>query len=385
MSCGIWPLSAGVNFEHVMVDLTPVSWLNVLLPSFPLSHEDGEDDVQLLARVKQEARNIVGGYTHMEHKACIASVPNNGCLNHVLKIAEVAYGPHPAPVSAEVLKKMKAAAIVKVLAQHPKVIEKNGAGFAKVSGSHASGGSKWPSCADIPPAGSVKLRKGTIPRAIASAAMACIMSEMRISKVLAGTVGAKAGGRHPGYKTVHGAKNAPSAKKCIILAIGVLIALSSEGTEESSSHDQAPEVQSKADPRDPSAEPQARSVTTSGPGPTLEVSLPIIASVGTVGALTGCFYISCKMYLYVKEEVLDPCLMLILGTRGVGPGAMVACEAMRDDDTALVDFLERVSCSKVSSLVITIVGIYVYLLSLFFRHNTWQNLRICSKSWTLQS
>jgi hypothetical protein len=86
-----------------------------------------------------------------------------------------------------------------------------------------------------------------------------------------------------------GAKAAPSAKKCIIPAIGALAALSSLGTKESSLHDQAPKVQSKADPRGPSAEPQARSATTSGPRPAPEVSLPIIPSVGTTGASKGCF------------------------------------------------------------------------------------------------
>jgi hypothetical protein len=90
------------------------------------------------------------------------------------------------------------------------------------------------------------------------------------------------------------------------------------------------------------------------------------------------------MCLYVKEEVLDSCLMLVLGTGGVGAGTLVAREAARDDDIALVDCLERVSCTKVSSLVI--VCIYVYL-SFFFviRHCTWQNLRIHSKSCALWS
>jgi uncharacterized protein YbaP (TraB family) len=87
--------------------LTPASSLKVLLPNFPLSRE-GEDDVQLLARVEQEARNIVGGYTHTKHEACIASLPNNDHLNHLLEVARVAYGSHPVPVSMEVLKKRKA-------------------------------------------------------------------------------------------------------------------------------------------------------------------------------------------------------------------------------------------------------------------------------------
>jgi hypothetical protein len=54
------------------------------------------------------------------------------------------------------------------------------------------------------------------------------------------------------------------------------------------------------------------------------------------------------MCLYVKEKVLDSFLMLILGTRGARVGDLVAYEAAQDDDTALVDCLERVSCAEVS-------------------------------------
>jgi hypothetical protein len=50
---------------------------------------------------------------------------------------------------------------------------------------------------------------------------------MRISEVSAGVDGAKCGGRHPGFKSVPGVKAAPSTKKCIILAIRALAALSS--------------------------------------------------------------------------------------------------------------------------------------------------------------
>jgi hypothetical protein len=256
VSCGIWPLSIGVDFEQVKVDLTPFSQHKVPLLNFPLSHEDGEDDVQLLARDEQKDRNIMGGYTHTEHEAYIASLPNNGRLNHVLDVAGLAYGPRPVPVSTEVLKKRKADAAVKVSPKRPKVTEKKGAGLMKVSRSRVSGGLKWPLGADIPPAMFAKLSKGTVPRAIASTATAHIMLETRISEVSAGAGGAKGDGRHLGCKIRPSAKAAPSAKKCIVPAIGALAALSSEGTEESL-HDQAPEVQLKADPHGPSAEPQA--------------------------------------------------------------------------------------------------------------------------------
>jgi hypothetical protein len=55
----------------------------VPLPRFSLSRED---DTHFLVRVEQESRNIVGSYTRTEHKACIASLPNNSRLNLVLEV-----------------------------------------------------------------------------------------------------------------------------------------------------------------------------------------------------------------------------------------------------------------------------------------------------------
>jgi hypothetical protein len=100
ISCGVWPLSAGVNFEHVKVDLTPASLLKVPLPRFSMLHDDGEDDAQLLARVEQEATNIMDSYTRATHEACVASLSNNIHLNHMLEVVGVSYGPRPVPISA---------------------------------------------------------------------------------------------------------------------------------------------------------------------------------------------------------------------------------------------------------------------------------------------
>jgi hypothetical protein len=118
VSCGVWPLSAGVDFEQVKVNLTPVSQLKVPLPNVPLSREDGEDDAQILARVKQEARNIVGGYTRMKHEACIASLPNNGLLNRVLEVVGVAYGPCPVSIFMEVLEKPSGQFLALIVMSH---------------------------------------------------------------------------------------------------------------------------------------------------------------------------------------------------------------------------------------------------------------------------
>jgi hypothetical protein len=204
VSCGVWPLAAGVGFKQVKVSLTPISKLKVPLPRFPLSHKDDEDDAGFLARVEQEARVIVGSYTSTEHEACIASLPNNGRLNHALKLAGVAYGPRQVPVSTEVLKKRKADATGKVLANCPKVHEKKRMEPMKVVAAHAKGGLKRSSDADISSAKSVKLSKSVIPHAIASVSKASV------------------GG--------------PSAKKRIILPIEALAAISLEGTQESSPH-----------------------------------------------------------------------------------------------------------------------------------------------------
>jgi hypothetical protein len=100
ISCDVWPLAAGVNFEQVKVPL----------PRFPISHEDDEDDIKFLARVEQEARVVVGSYTCTEHKACLTGLQNNSHLNHVLELVRVAYGPRPVPISTKVLKKSSAKA-----------------------------------------------------------------------------------------------------------------------------------------------------------------------------------------------------------------------------------------------------------------------------------
>jgi hypothetical protein len=103
VSCDVWLLAAGVSFEHVKNDLTPVSQLKVPLPRFPVSCEDEEGDAHFLVRVEQEARNIMGSYTRVEHEACLVSLPNNGRLNRVLEVVGVAYAPRLTPFSAEVL------------------------------------------------------------------------------------------------------------------------------------------------------------------------------------------------------------------------------------------------------------------------------------------
>jgi hypothetical protein len=170
----------------VKVDFTLVSWLKIPLPNFPLRHEGEMDDVRFLARVKQEARNIVGCYTCAEHEACLTSIPNNGRLNRVLELTGVSYGPHLVPVSVEILKKRRVDAAMKVSGKRPKVAEEKIALAVKISGTRAGAGSKRSSGGDVLPVKSAKLSKGVIPHVIASAAATRVMWERRVLDVSVG-------------------------------------------------------------------------------------------------------------------------------------------------------------------------------------------------------
>jgi hypothetical protein len=56
--------------------------------------------------------------------------------------------------------------------------------------------------------------------------------------------------------------------------------------------------------------------------------------------------------------------MHVSGTDGARASDLVLREDAQDDNSSLVDCLERVSCAKVSALVVIITCTYVYLLSL---------------------
>jgi hypothetical protein len=104
---------------------------------------------------------------------------------------------------------------------------------------------------------SVKLSKGVVPHVIASAAAASAMLITHFLDVSVDAGHAKGGEKCQSSKLVPRTKVAPSAKKCIVQAIRALAALSSDGSAESSSNDQAPKVQSRVDHRGPSMEPHA--------------------------------------------------------------------------------------------------------------------------------
>jgi hypothetical protein len=245
---------------------------------------------------------IVGSYTHTEHKACIAGLQNNGRLNRVLELAGVAYGPRLVPVSAEVLKKRKEDATGKVLVKCPKVPEKKWMEIVKVIVAQVKGGLKRSSDVDISSAKSVKLSKNIIPCAIASAATDHFRPEVHSSKSVSSASGSKADAGGPGSKTVAGAKKATtSIKKRIVLAIGALAEISSKGTQESTPHGQAPEVQSRVEPRGRSLEPRVQFPTTLVQRPHPEASLHIVGSFGAGRVSTCCLRLHEHLFMLSND------------------------------------------------------------------------------------
>jgi hypothetical protein len=70
------------------------------------------------------------------------------------------------------------------------------------------------------------------------------------------------------------------------------------------------------------------------------------------------------MLIFSNNWCFYSCLMHISCTDGARASDLVLREATQDDNLSLVNCLERVSCAKVSALVVIITCTYVYLLSL---------------------
>jgi hypothetical protein len=224
--------------------------------------------------------------------------------------------------------------------------EKKGTEYTKVDAADAKGGLKWSSNTDDSSARSAKLSKGVVPHTIASAAAA------RITPVACGLTNVL---NAPGSKIVSGAKKvAPFAKKCIVSAIGALAMISTEGTQESSPHDQALEVQLKAELCGRSSELRVQSLTTSVPRSNPETFLHIAASLGAAGASTGCLELLEIACAFVLRDS-NPLLMLVLDVDDANVGALVVNRSARGDDVTLLSFLEHVSYAKVFLFFITII------------------------------
>jgi hypothetical protein len=179
IACNVWPLAVGISFEQVKVGVTPVSKLKVPLPRFAVARKDDEDDAKILARVKKEARVLVGSYTCPEHEACTVLL-NNGHMNRVLELTRVSYGP------------------------------------VKTSTVPVQIGVKQPSDANVASSKSAKLSKKTIPHVIASAAAAHGTLLAFGSKTAPGASNLVATGDHPRSKTIGGTSSSKTVGDVLV-------------------------------------------------------------------------------------------------------------------------------------------------------------------------
>jgi hypothetical protein len=125
LACRMFPLLANFGFAEILDGETLVSKMVVPLPGFPLTRFEGESNDCLLARVELEAKNVVGGYTRVEHDACIKVLQNRGHLNRVFERAGVSYAPRPPPgtdASVKAAKKRKVDACDRPTGKHTKVV-----------------------------------------------------------------------------------------------------------------------------------------------------------------------------------------------------------------------------------------------------------------------
>jgi hypothetical protein len=200
VACGVWPLSAGVNFDQVSVGVNPVLKLKVPLPNFVSSRKDDESDIKFQARVVSDAKVIVGSYTCPKHDACIARLHNEGRLNHVLELTGLTYGPHLVPssdASTEASKKRKTYSVGKVVVKRLKVPEKK---RAETSAPRGKGRFKRLSNAEVASAKPIKLSKKNVPHAVATTDAAHSMLGASSPKSAAGALSSKIVGGTSGSK-----------------------------------------------------------------------------------------------------------------------------------------------------------------------------------------
>jgi hypothetical protein len=76
MACWLFLLSASFGLGEVADGETPVSKLSSPMPYFLVARLLGETNDRFRVRVELAASNVVGGYTHGEHKVCIEVLPN---------------------------------------------------------------------------------------------------------------------------------------------------------------------------------------------------------------------------------------------------------------------------------------------------------------------
>jgi hypothetical protein len=78
-----------------------------------------------------------------------------------------------------------------------------------------------------------------------------------------------------------------------------------------------------------------------------EASLPIAASFGTGRASTSCLRLLKTMCVCLVKRYSNPWLLLVLDVGDADAGALVVSGGVRDDDVALLSYLEHVSYANV--------------------------------------
>jgi hypothetical protein len=114
----------------------PVSKVTLPLLESPLTRLQGENNDHFLASVELGTKNVVGGYIHMEHDACILLLLNHGRLNRIFEQAGVAYCPRPEPgseASKEAARKRKNDAVAGPVGKQTKVPDKKKVDAPKAS------------------------------------------------------------------------------------------------------------------------------------------------------------------------------------------------------------------------------------------------------------
>jgi hypothetical protein len=165
LAYGLFPLSVGLGFGEITDGETPVSKVTLPLPESPLTRLQGENNDHFLASVELGTENVVGGYIHMEHDACILLLPNDGRLNRIFEQAGVAYSPRPEPsskASKEAARKRKNDAVTGPVGKQTKVPDKKKVDAPKASVTSKTVGVAL-SKADFTPT-RVALKPGVLPK-----------------------------------------------------------------------------------------------------------------------------------------------------------------------------------------------------------------------------
>jgi hypothetical protein len=179
-----------------------------------------------LARVELDAEGVVGSDTHLERDACVASLRNEGHLNHVFDLAGVAYRPRPVPgpgAFSEASRKRKMDAARKTPVKRVKAPGKKRGEPTRVAAPQGKTNLKRPFDAEVASTRLVKQSKEVVPNLV------LLVTATRVA------VGAS------GSKVVAGVKKvAVPAWKCRIPTMHILVEASSAESHESSPHGQTP-------------------------------------------------------------------------------------------------------------------------------------------------